>query len=211
VGEGLDPWSARSDTSLVRPVISFRSLLRLDRPAACWSRSPGCGVLVPPAVPTYADLRVQGDRPVQGRSSRSGVHGGTGSKATNYQVEVEAVASQQPYPDHISLIGDEADVYEAIATLEYLGRHVGKAEIVSATGLDDAHVRESLDALTKRDVLVEHEEGSHEVYEPAYRGWSAAPEQAAGPHAGSQHDQGAARTVMHILTGRERKGRRSVQ
>jgi hypothetical protein len=77
-------------------------------------------------------------------------------------------------------MGDEADVYEAIATLEFLGRHVGAADIVSATRLDDSHVRESLDALTKRDVLVEHEEGGHEVYEPAYRGWSAAPEQAAG-------------------------------
>jgi hypothetical protein len=120
--------------------------------------------------------------------------------------------SEQPYPDHISLMGDEADVYEAIATLEYLGRHVGQAEIVSATGLDDAHVRESLDALTKRDVLVEHEEGGHEVYEPAYRGWSAAPEQAAGPHAGGHHDQGAVRTLAHILTGRgERQGPRSVQ
>jgi hypothetical protein len=89
--------------------------------------------------------------------------------------------SEQPYPDHISLMGNEADVYEAIATLEYLGRHVRTGEIVAATGLDDAHVRESLDALTKRDVLIEHEESGHEVYEPAYRGWSAAPEQGAGP------------------------------
>jgi|SRR5215475_7797697 len=120
--------------------------------------------------------------------------------------------TERPYPDHISLRGEDADVYEAIATLEFLGHHVATEEIVSATGLDDAHVRESLAALTRRDVLVEHEEGGHEVYEPAYRGWSAVPDQAAGPHAGSHPDQGATSSVMHLLTGgRVRKGPRSVQ
>jgi hypothetical protein len=93
---------------------------------------------------------------------------------------METMPSEQPFPDHISLIGHEADVYEAIATLEYLGRPVGMVDIVSATGLDEAVVGESLRSLTKRGVLIEHGEDGQAVYEPAYRGWSAAPEQAAG-------------------------------
>lgn len=89
--------------------------------------------------------------------------------------------SEQPYPDQISLLGDEANVYEAIATLEYLGKLVGTADIVSATGLDDAVVRESLTSLTGRGVLVERDEDGHASYEPAHRGWSTAPEQSTGP------------------------------
>jgi hypothetical protein len=71
-------------------------------------------------------------------------------------------------------------VYEAIATLEYLGRPVGAADLQSATNLDDAVVRESLKSLTKRGVLIEHVTDGQVNYEPAYRGWSAAPEQATG-------------------------------
>jgi DNA-binding IclR family transcriptional regulator len=91
------------------------------------------------------------------------------------------MASEHPFTDQVSLMGKEADVYEAIATLEYLGRPVRTADIVSATGLDQAVVSRALRALTERGVLVEHEEGDQHVYEPGYRGWSTAPEQSAGP------------------------------
>jgi DNA-binding transcriptional ArsR family regulator len=87
---------------------------------------------------------------------------------------------EQPFTDQVSLMGKEADVYEAIATLEYLGRPVRTANIVSATGLDQAVVSQALRALTERGVLVEHEEDDRHAYEPAYRGWSTAPEQSAG-------------------------------
>ena len=88
--------------------------------------------------------------------------------------------SEQPFPDHISLLGDEASVYEAIATLEYVGRPVDAADLVASTNLDDAVVRDSLKSLTKRGFLIEHVEDAHVFYEPAHRGWSAAPEQGPG-------------------------------
>jgi DNA-binding IclR family transcriptional regulator len=91
------------------------------------------------------------------------------------------MASDQPFTDQVSLMGKEADVYEAIATLEYLGRPVKTSDIVSATGLDEATVRQALRSLTQRGVLVETTEADDRDYEPAYRGWSTAPEQAAGP------------------------------
>jgi len=91
------------------------------------------------------------------------------------------VASEHPFTDHVSLMGKEADVYEAIATLEYLGRSVKTADIVSVTGLDEAVVSQALRTLTERGVLVEHEDDPEHEYEPAYRGWSTAPEQSAGP------------------------------
>jgi len=88
---------------------------------------------------------------------------------------------QQPFTDQVSLIGDEANVYEAIATLEFLGRPVGAADIVSSTGLDRAIVGESLQSMTERGLLIETEQDGHKFYEPSHRGWSAAPEQSAGP------------------------------
>ncbi len=91
------------------------------------------------------------------------------------------MTSEHPITDRVSLMGKEADVYEAIATLEYLGRPVRIADILSATGLDEAVVSQALRALTERGVLVVHEEDGQYVYEPAYRGWSTAPEQSAGP------------------------------
>jgi hypothetical protein len=90
-------------------------------------------------------------------------------------------ASEQGFPDRVTLSGDETNVYEAIATLEYLGRPVGTTEIIAATGLTDATVGESLTALIERGVLVERQDDDRNVYEPAHRGWSTAPEQAAGP------------------------------
>jgi len=92
-----------------------------------------------------------------------------------------AMASEQPFTDQLSLMGKEADVYEAIATLEYLGRPVRTADIISATGLDEAVVSQALRSLTERGVLLEHEQDGQHVYEPARRGWSTAPEQSAGP------------------------------
>jgi hypothetical protein len=91
------------------------------------------------------------------------------------------VASEHPFTDQVSLMGKEADVYEAIATLEYLGRPVKTAGIVSVTGLDEAVVSQALSTLTERGVLVEHEDDPEHEYQPAYRGWSTAPEQSAGP------------------------------
>jgi len=85
------------------------------------------------------------------------------------------------FADEITLAGDEANVYEAIATLEYLGQPAGSTELVAATGLSVARAGESLDALTGRGVLVTREDDDRTIYEPAYRGWSTSPDQATGP------------------------------
>ena len=89
--------------------------------------------------------------------------------------------NEQPITDQVTLSGDETTIYEAIATLEYLGRAVGTAQIVSATGLDETAVGEAIQSLTERGVLIEHDDDGAIVYEPAHRGWSTAPEQSAGP------------------------------
>lgn len=87
----------------------------------------------------------------------------------------------EPYHDDVSLIGVEADLYEAIATLEFLGRPVSAAEIASAAHLDERDVRETLGGLAERGVVVMTGGDGEPAYEPARRGWSAAPEQSAGP------------------------------
>lgn len=88
---------------------------------------------------------------------------------------------EQAFSDQLSLVGDEANIYEAIATLEYLGLPAGAAEITAATGLRDAVVAGSLHAMTERGLLREHDQDGRHVYEPTNRGWSTEPEQSAGP------------------------------
>jgi hypothetical protein len=83
--------------------------------------------------------------------------------------------SKQAFSDRLSLSGDEASIYEAIATLEFLGQPAGSAEITSATGLREAVVGESLRAMTERGVLREHDADGGAVYQPACRRWSTAP------------------------------------
>jgi hypothetical protein len=93
----------------------------------------------------------------------------------------EQSESGEAFSDQLSLNGDETSIYEAIATLEYLGRPAGATEIISATGLRESVVGESLHAMVGRGVLRELDEDGRAVYAPAYRGWSTAPEQSAGP------------------------------
>lgn len=87
-----------------------------------------------------------------------------------------------PITDQVTLSDVDAQVYEAIATLEFMGYQVKAKDIVAASDLDEDTVHRALGALTQRGVLVTIERGSEHVYAPAYRGWSAAPEQAANPH-----------------------------
>ena len=90
----------------------------------------------------------------------------------------------QPFADQLSLLGMEADVYEAIATLEFLGRPVRAADITAATGSASLHeptVLAALQALTDRGLLTVTDSGGESAYEPTSRGWSAAPERASNP------------------------------
>jgi hypothetical protein len=90
----------------------------------------------------------------------------------------------QPFADQVSLLGMEADVYEAIATLEFLGRPVTAADITAATGSASLHeptVLAALQALTDRGLLTVTDTDTEPAYQPTSRGWSAAPEQASNP------------------------------
>ena len=84
------------------------------------------------------------------------------------------------YDDQVTLSGADTQVYEAIATLEFGGREVAAPDIAATTGLDEDTVQETLRTLTHRGMLVVNEE-AEPTYEPAHRGWSAAPGQAENP------------------------------
>ena len=91
------------------------------------------------------------------------------------------MASDQPFADRETMVGDEANVYEAIATLEYLGRPVTLTDLTGATGFSAERVEDALAGLTERGLVVEADEKSASDFQPANRGWSAAPDQANGP------------------------------
>jgi hypothetical protein len=83
----------------------------------------------------------------------------------------------RPYVDAQALTDLDTYVYEAVATLEYSGRPVTRAEIVAVSDLDDRTTSEVLDELTGRGVLLRTPAGDEEdVYELARRDWSAAPD-----------------------------------
>lgn len=93
-----------------------------------------------------------------------------------------AANGDQPMTDRVTLSDVDAQVYEAIATLEFIGYQVKAKDIVTASDLDENTVLEALRALTKRGVLVTRKRGSDDIYAPAHRGWSAAPDQPTNPN-----------------------------
>jgi len=84
--------------------------------------------------------------------------------------------NDRPFVDAQALSDADAYVYEAIATLEYSGRPVTRAEIITETDLDDQTTSEILDELTERGVLICTRSGDGDAYELARRDWSAAPD-----------------------------------
>jgi hypothetical protein len=83
--------------------------------------------------------------------------------------------------DQVTLSGDDAAIYEAIATLEFIGHSVTVSHIATAMNREAGSVVAALASLMDRGVLVKAERDGEAVYKPAWRGWSAAPEQSAGP------------------------------
>jgi hypothetical protein len=69
-----------------------------------------------------------------------------------------------------------AQVYEAVATLEYSGRTVTRDEVMEATDLDDPTVGKILDTLTDQGVLIRTPAGGGDTFELARRDWSATPD-----------------------------------
>lgn len=88
--------------------------------------------------------------------------------------------SDQPYVDTQSLSDVDTNVYEAIATLEYVGRRATRPAIAAAAALDDTTVDQTLRALTERHLLVRTDASGEPTFEPAQRGWSTMPDQQRG-------------------------------
>jgi hypothetical protein len=86
--------------------------------------------------------------------------------------------TDRPYVDALSLSDVDTYLYETIATLEYTGRPATRAEIAAAADLDDETLDKTLAELTGRGLLVRADASREPAFEPADRGWSAAPEQA---------------------------------
>jgi hypothetical protein len=85
------------------------------------------------------------------------------------------------HPDIQAVSDTSADIYEAIATLEYSGRRVSRAAIVETTRLPGDIVAAGLDALLAEGLLTAEDDGRGErAYAPVHRGWSAVPDQAEG-------------------------------
>ena len=81
-----------------------------------------------------------------------------------------------PYVDTQLFSELDAGVYEAVATLEYMGSAVTADQIREATGLDAPAVGEILDALTEHGVLTRRRTDAGDAFELARRDWSATPE-----------------------------------
>ncbi|HET9899105.1 MAG TPA: hypothetical protein VFQ44_29625 [Streptosporangiaceae bacterium] len=90
--------------------------------------------------------------------------------------------AQEPFADRETLNDVEPDIYEAIATLEFIGHEVTAHDIAVAADLDEGIVNDKLDSLSDRGIVVASDRGEGTTYEPANRGWSAAPDQASNPH-----------------------------
>jgi hypothetical protein len=93
-----------------------------------------------------------------------------------------AANDDQPVRDQVMLSAVEADVYEAIATLEFIGYQVTAEAVARASDLDEEAVLSALRTLIERGALLVERRGAARVYVPSHRGWSAAPEQASNPN-----------------------------
>ncbi len=92
-----------------------------------------------------------------------------------------AAKDVQPVPDQVTLGPMEAEVYEAIATLEFIGHQVTADAVVTASDLDADTVLTAMRSLIQRGMLRAERQDGALVYVPAHRGWSAAPEQGPNP------------------------------
>jgi hypothetical protein len=90
------------------------------------------------------------------------------------------VAAGNRDADSQTLSDADSHVYEAIATLEFLGRAATRDAILSVAALDDATVGRILASLAERGLVRAMTRDGAVVFEPASRDWSTAPEQAPG-------------------------------
>jgi DNA-binding MarR family transcriptional regulator len=88
---------------------------------------------------------------------------------------------ERPYLDPLAFSDLDLHVYEAIATLEYLGRPAARSEIAAAAEIDEDRLDRTLDELERRGLLIRSDSPGEPAYEPARRGWSRAPDVPRGP------------------------------
>jgi len=88
--------------------------------------------------------------------------------------------SERARMDTQSLTDVDTYVYETIATLEYTGRPATRSQIAAVTDLDDQALDESLTSLADHHLIVSAKNRGEPAFEPAQRGWSAAPERGRG-------------------------------
>jgi hypothetical protein len=91
-----------------------------------------------------------------------------------------ATSNDRPYAEPMSMNEVEAYLYEAVATLEYIGHPVTRTEIAAVTDLDDTTIDRTLRDMTDRGLLVQGDYDGEPAYEPARRDWSVAPDKAHG-------------------------------
>jgi DNA-binding IclR family transcriptional regulator len=89
-------------------------------------------------------------------------------------------SSDRPYAEPMSMNEVETYLYEAIATLEYIGHPVTRTEIAAVADLDDSTVDRTLRDMTGHGFLVQGDYGGEPAYELANRDWRAAPDKASG-------------------------------
>jgi hypothetical protein len=89
-------------------------------------------------------------------------------------------SNDRPYAEPMSMNEVEAYLYEAVATLEYIGHPVTRTEIAAVADLDDTTIDRTLRDMTDRGLLVQGDYDGEPAYEPARRDWSVAPDKAQG-------------------------------
>jgi hypothetical protein len=88
---------------------------------------------------------------------------------------------KQSHPDVQSLTDVDTYVYETVATLEYTGRPVTREQLAATADLDGDALDATLSTLVGKGLLIEADtDDGTPGFEPAKRGWSAAPEQGQG-------------------------------
>jgi hypothetical protein len=71
-------------------------------------------------------------------------------------------------------------VFEAVATLEFTGRHASRTAVAAAARLDDAVLDQALSEMTAMGLLGVREVDGEPVYTPTRRDWSTRPDRAEG-------------------------------
>jgi Mn-dependent DtxR family transcriptional regulator len=88
--------------------------------------------------------------------------------------------SDRPYAEPMSMNEVEAYLYEAIATLEYIGHPVTRTEIAAVADLDDSTIDRTLKDMADQGFLVQGDYGGELTYELARRDWRVPPDKAQG-------------------------------